>query len=206
MDKGFTTYHSMIGGAFYKSAVDYLDIYEKHGRGDGLLEASEDVEEAKIILIVCVASYIEALVNHYLSCRLSSEHFALLDKSNVMEKWTVVPSLFIPRYSFSTVDSLYMDLDALVKRRNGIAHAKPPVIEKGKKVRRGKQPRNDIEHDQVLNWIKLPDRLIEHLRSNDKSHDFQLFDSSIWFYRRNERRNMELSSRIAKQKQVLKKR
>lgn len=181
MEKIITCYHSSIGGAFYKSAVNYLDTYEKYDQGNGLVEMYDGVEESKIIFVVCAASYIEALANYYLSVRLDPSQFELLEQSPVVDKWTIVPSLIVKSYSFPKGESLYEDLNTLIQRRNGIAHAKPELIVAGKKHHSGNHPRSEIEHKKVLKWITLPGRLIEHLRTQDQSDEFSTFYGIYWY-------------------------
>jgi hypothetical protein len=94
-----------------------------------------------------------------------------LEWAKFLEKWTVVPSLFVPGYSFPKDGELYQDLKLLNARRNSLVHLKEEVTSRGGAVlHAGLHPEAaSDEHVFVGRCRSLPDKLLSHLASFDKT-------------------------------------
>lgn len=126
-------------------------------------------ERKRAVALVLAACCVEAVANLYLSLKTTPDQFALLESAKFLEKWTAVPSLFIPGYSFPKDGELYQDLKRLQSRRNALVHLKEEVV-LGKVQHAASHP--DIasdEHVFVGRCRSLPDRLVSHLASFDKT-------------------------------------
>jgi hypothetical protein len=193
-DIGYTCYHSMLWHAVKCAETEYRRIYDyyrdRHGKTAAAVPAANDdpdlqaetcdaVETAKLALIVLLASYIEAVSNLYLSMKLDTAQFELVERSSLLDKWLTVPSFFLPGYQFPAGTSLHEDLVTLIKRRNGIVHPKPELSRDGKVIHRGNLPASEVEHGKVKKWLTLPKRLADHLHQYDHSQDGEGFFSGI---------------------------
>jgi hypothetical protein len=127
----------------------------------------EKIRATALILAACCG---EAAANLYLSLKTTAEQFALLEWAKFLEKWTVVPSLFVPGYSFPKDGKLYQDLKRLNARRNSLVHLKEEVTTRGGAVpHAGSHPEAaSDEHVFVGRCRSLPDKLLSHLASFDK--------------------------------------
>jgi len=123
--------------------------------------------DGKTVLAACC---VEALANLYLAQKTTSEEFAILKWTRFIEKWTVLPSLFVPNYSFPKDGELYQDLKRLSARRNALVYLKEAVSRDGAALHPGLHP--DVASDESVfigRCQSLPDRLLEHLASFDKT-------------------------------------
>lgn len=116
----------------------------------------------------------EALANFYLALRSNEEVFKLLEYASVIDKWTVVPCLFIPGYKLPKSEQIYNDLNLLVKMRNAFTHVKPKVVHDGRIIHKGNFP-NHLPDDYqfTMNCVSLPLRLLKNLRKFDKTDAFR---------------------------------
>lgn len=129
-------------------------------------------ERRRAVALILAACCVEAVANLYLSLKTTPDQFALLEWAKFLEKWTVVPSLFIPGYSFPKDGELYQDLKRLNSRRNSLVHLKEEVTGQtaGTVRHAGLHPDTaSDEHVFVGRCRSLPDRLVSHLASFDKT-------------------------------------
>jgi hypothetical protein len=116
------------------------------------------------------AACVEAVGNLYLGFKATPEQFATLERATFLEKWIVVPSLFLSRYKFPKGGELYQGLKRLHARRNAFIHLKEEVRRGGVVLHPGSRPESaGDEHIFVKRCRSLPDRLVAHLASFDKS-------------------------------------
>jgi hypothetical protein len=124
------------------------------------------LEQRRATTLVLAACCHEALANLYLAQKTTSEEFAILKWTRFLEKWTVLPSLFVPNYSFPKDGELYQDLKRLSARRNALVHLKEAVSRDGATLH------PEVASDESVfigRCQSLPDRLLEHLASFDKT-------------------------------------
>lgn len=76
------------------------------------------LEQQRATALLLAACCVEALGNLYLAHKSTPEQFAILEWAKFLDKWTVLPSLFVPDYSFPRDGELYQDLKRLNARRN----------------------------------------------------------------------------------------
>ncbi len=138
-----------------------------------------ELEQRRAVVLMLASATVEALANLYMRLRSTPEQALLLERATVVEKWTVVPSLFLPNYAFPTDGELYQDLKRLTDRRNALMHLKEDVMSDRAGTHKGKSPRYaGDEHAFVVRCGTLARRLIEHVASFDKSgaaKDSQMF-------------------------------
>jgi hypothetical protein len=177
---GHTIYYSILAQALARQHLQYSEYYEANFRKHGkFVEAFEELEERKVSIILLCASLVEALANAYLSLKLETEQFNLLEMQNPVEKWVTAPTFFLPNYSLPKGGDLYQGLKTLFARRNGITHMKPEVRKNGKLVHKGNHPRAEYEHDQIRLWYSLPSSLLQHLSKFDTSNELHMIACSL---------------------------
>jgi hypothetical protein len=128
------------------------------------------LEQRRATALVLAACCVEALANLYLAHKTTPEQFAILEWTRFLEKWTVLPSLFVPGYSFPKDGELYQDLKRLNARRNALVHLKEEVSREGSILHPGSHP--DVASDEnvfIGRCRSLPDRLLAHLASFDET-------------------------------------
>ena len=147
---------------------------------DDLFNCSQRLEEAQIVIILLAHSFIEALANFYLLLKTTPDQFNIIEKTGLIDKWTVVPSLFLKDYTFPKGEKIYNDLKELNGRRNAITHCKPQVIIDDEIVLEGNlQIKYKKSHEFMDSCMSLPKRLVDHLGKFDKSADIDLLLSSM---------------------------
>ena len=128
-----------------------------------------NLEQRRVVALLLAASSVEAVANLYLRFKVNAEQLSFLERATFIEKWTVVPSLFIP-YTFPKDSELYQDLKRLHTRRNSLAHLKEEVSLGGQAAHPGSMPDYaGDEHIFVARCGTLPARLVSHVGSFDKS-------------------------------------
>lgn len=164
-----SAYHSILASALAQHEFEYLEFYAVNSKKHGaMIELLETLEERRMVLVLLASSLIEAVANVYLSLKLDTHEFEFLEMSSPLDKWTIVPGFFLPNYEFPKDGMLYQDLQSLFSRRNGITHMKPEVKRDGKRIHRGNHPPlSESEHKQMLRWLSLPGRLLDHLTKYD---------------------------------------
>ena len=135
-----------------------------------LLHYSVEMREATALILA--ACCVEAVGNLYLGHKATHEQFDLLERTSFVDKWTVVPSLFVPSYSLPRNGQLYQDLKRLMVWRNALVHLKEEVTALGGSVlHQGSVPNRASDHHVfVCRCRSLPDRLLSHAASFDKTN------------------------------------
>src|SRR6266705_3099133 len=80
------------------------------------------LEQRRAVALLLAAACVEAVANLYLGFKTTSEQFAVLVRATFLDKWTVVPTLFVAGYDLPKGGELYQDLKRLQVRRNALAH------------------------------------------------------------------------------------
>ena len=128
------------------------------------------LEQGRATALILAASCTEAVANLYLSHKATPEQFALLERARFLEKWTVLPSLFLPTYALPADSELYQDLRRLNRCRNALVHLKEEVSREGQVIHAGSLPgAASDEHIFIGRSRSLPERLLSHLTSFDKT-------------------------------------
>ena len=137
------------------------------------------LEQRRAAALLLAAATVEAVANLYLRFKANPEQLSLLERATFIEKWTVVPSLFIPECTFPKDGELHQDLKRLHARRNALAHSKEEVSVGGQASHPGFTPEyTGDEHVFVARCGTLPTRLVLHLGLFDKSQAL----TSIWAF------------------------
>jgi len=127
-----------------------------------------EVKSAAVILFT--ACYVEALANLYLAFKTTTDQLSVLESASFLEKWTVVPSLFLPDYAFPRDEELYHDLKRLHQRRNALVHLKEEVAWGEDVKHKGALPKSDgDEYAFLCRCRTLPLRLVEHVAKFDET-------------------------------------
>lgn len=128
------------------------------------------LEKRRATALLLAASCVEAVANLYLAFKATPEQFAVLERATFLEKWTAIPSLFVAGYTFPKDGELYQDLKRLHARRNALVHLKEKVSLGGVVLHPGSFPESSgDEHVFVARCRSLPERLVSHLASFDKT-------------------------------------
>jgi hypothetical protein len=139
-----------------------------------LFDIKEKLKGTKYALVLIVAAYIEAMINHHFSLKASSNR-AL--EANFMEKWTNELQKLHPGYSLLSSDDVYQTLDALKKERNAITHMKPEVENSGSVVKPGFNPSKVDDENVDRLWIEkfvtLPKDLVDHMEKTIPEHELR---------------------------------
>lgn len=131
---------------------------------------SHKLERHRATALVLAACCVEALANLYLMHKATPEQFAVLERSKLIEKWVVIPTMFLPDYSLPKGSQLFQDLTRLVACRNALMHLKERVTREDQLLHQGTLPkRGSDEHVFVRRCRTLPEDLLDHLASFDKS-------------------------------------
>ncbi len=135
-----------------------------------LMILHHSLEKKRVTALILAASCVEATSNLYLELKATSEQFVVLEKATFIEKWTVLPSFFVSGYTFPKDCELYQDLKRLQARRNALVHLKEAVSIDGVVLHQGSLPEiAGDEHAFVGRCRSLPERLVNHLASLDKT-------------------------------------
>ena len=168
-----TNHHlKMLHGALKlnKSQWERLnsEIEGTNGKHPADLEAQRTQTHVVIILLSCC--FIEGLANYYISSKCAKEQFKLLERQSILDKWTIVPSLFVKDYELPKVEN--DDLKLLVGIRNRLTHSKPKVTINAQVVHGGYLAlRLPLSPEKSLS---LPVRLIKHLCLHDFAAGYDL--------------------------------
>jgi hypothetical protein len=128
------------------------------------------LEQRRATALVLAACCVEALANLYLAQKTTPEQFAILEWARFLDKWTVLPSLFLPGYTFPKDGELYQDLKRLNARRNALVHLKEEVSRDGAVLHPGSHPDTASDENVFIGKCRsLPDRLLAHLASFDQT-------------------------------------
>lgn len=175
----FTVYQAHLHVALYDAVAEYEQVQERVEQQPSLTEETatleltvlhHTLEQKRATALLLAASCVEAVANPYLGLKVTPDQFAVLERATFLEKWTVVPSLLVAGYALPKDGELYQDVKRLQVRRNALAHLKEEVTSGGMVVHRGSIPEGaGDEHFFIRRCRLLPDRLVSHLASFDKT-------------------------------------
>jgi len=118
-EQGSSGYQAHLHWALDEAVVAYQAAHEAISEHPPLSEdtATPELtllyytrERRRATALILAACCVEAVANLYLSLKTTADQFALLEWAKFLEKWTAVPSLFVPGYSFPKDGELYQDL------------------------------------------------------------------------------------------------
>jgi hypothetical protein len=177
--QGSSAYQTHLLVALYDAVAEYEQVHERVEREPPLTEETATpqltvlhytLEQKRATTLLLAASCVEAIANLYLGLKVNVDQFAVLERATFLEKWTVVPSLLVAGYTLPKDGELYQDVKRLQVRRNALAHLKEGVTVGGVVVHTGSLPESaGDEHFFVKRCRSLPDRLVSHLGSFDKT-------------------------------------
>jgi hypothetical protein len=181
--KTYSAQHEFVASALarefraYFAHTDELDeLFKKRAaRGNSPFHTflqQEATQHLRLKIIILEAVYVEALVNLYLSLKLGADQFAAIDRVDLVQKWTAIPSMMVPKYTLPKSGALYGDLKALVSQRNAIVHMKPRIADGDKIVHAGSFAKKIPIHRQIVRWATLPRGLMENIGKADSSNEF----------------------------------
>jgi hypothetical protein len=159
----------------YKDAQEAISgepLLSEETATPALISLTNTLERRRAAVLVLAACCVEAIANLYLAHKATPAQFAILERTKLIEKWTVLPSLFVPGYSFPKDAELYNDLKRLVARRNALVHLKEEVSRDGAIVHAGSHPDHSPDEKVFIERCQsLPDRLLAHLALFDKTEE-----------------------------------
>ena len=175
--RGSSAYHVHLNLALADAVEEYKTLSYEIQKHPPLSEETATAEltrlyylheEKCITVILLAAACVEAVVNFYLATKTTPEQFAVLERATFIDKWVVLPSLFLKDYTFPKGSVLYQDLKLLHNRRNSLLHLKATITEGGKIVHKGTEL--TVPSDEkvfIERCASLPDRLVRHITSFD---------------------------------------
>lgn len=132
--------------------------------------------------MLLAASCVEGLANLYLATKTTPEQFAVLERATPIEKWVVLPGLFLKDYTFPKDGELYHDLKGVIDRRNSLMHLKEEVTRGGEVIHEGKLPKKaGDEHAFIGRCATLPVRLVQHVTRFDLSSNVEHLGLTLSF-------------------------
>jgi hypothetical protein len=190
-----SAYHIYLYRALTQAVEEYERVNEKIQASPPLTEETATLEltelyysreQKRAIVIVLGAGCVEALANLYLAMKTTPEQFEVLERATPIEKWVILPALFVKDYAFAKDSELFQDLRRLFKHRDAWMHLKEEVTQDGKTIHKGKLPeRADDEDKFIRRCASLPERLVQHVTRYDLTADvehlgFTLSFASVW--------------------------
>jgi len=138
-----------------------------------LNDVHANVTSLKYSLAVLIATFIEGVVNLYLSEKLSPEQFEAIESCKLLDKWTSIINMIEPSYALPKCERTYNLLAILISTRNSLVHMKPRIKDEKGIIQRGNNPthlKNDhSERKLISEWVELPGKLMENLAQKDQS-------------------------------------
>ncbi len=127
-------------------------------------------EQCRTTALILAAACVEATINVYLAFK-DPDGFEQLQWKPFMAKLTIVPKRFDEGYELPESSELYRDLKRLHERRNALMHLREDVVYQGKTVQGAETAHASVEeeHEFVKRCRNIVDRLLEHLRTFDRS-------------------------------------
>lgn len=144
----------------------------------------DTLSDIRISIIIFSCSLLEGIISEYLLLKSKSKNeFVALDHKSFMEKWTEIPKQFSTEYSLDA--ELQSELEELYsKRRKLLIHDKPTLKENHETKIQGKGvASSENETDLLLNWCRLPEKLVKNLLVNDG--EVKTIDSKISTFKTN---------------------
>jgi len=180
---GSSGYQAYLHLALEDAITEFEETYEEVSQQPPLTEESATpalillhykLEQRRATALVLAACCVEAVANLYLAHKTSPEQFGLLEWAKIMDKWTIIPSFFVPNYTFPKDDVLYQDLKRINVLRNAIVHLKEEVTRGGAVLHRGSRPEYaSDEHVFIGRCRTLSERLLSHVALYDKTDAVQ---------------------------------
>jgi hypothetical protein len=128
------------------------------------------LEQRRATALILAACCVEAVANLYIEHKASPDQFDYLKWANFIEKWTIIPSFFVPSYTFPKDGVLYQDLKRLNVLRNKLVHLKEEFTRGDVVLHIGSHPEYEPdEHIFVGRCRSLPERLLSHVALYDNS-------------------------------------
>lgn len=149
------------------------------------LKFSDRIMAEYVTVALLAHALAESSINAILAIGLASAgaeaDFALLERTDIKEKWLSGPKAFSPAYSLPKSSALYQTLQHLTRQRNAFVHYKVELEMGGEKKLEGSRLDRAPLHTQIA-WIRrffsLPYDLASHARSKlNRVAPFILFDS-----------------------------
>jgi len=176
--------HEYLISAIGRAMEDYLAYYARVIEEVGYEpNYSPLIAGRRLVLVVLLASYLEAIINTYYAFKFRTEQLNALRNFSLMEKWTIGPSLAAPEYKVDRHSQTFRDLKDLIRARNDIVHMRPEFRREGALIHKGNAVQTaHTSHESLLRWAHLPNVLVKHLGEHDTSEDFHAFErvSGIW--------------------------
>jgi hypothetical protein len=182
----FSAYHGYVATSLARDMNAYVQhstrilerATERDHRGNPPVITTAEktmTYELRIKVTILAAVYVEALANLFLAFKLNGDQLAAIDRTEILQKWATLPTLFLPEYKFPKSETLYADLKLLIAHRNSIAHMKPQISSGSTVLHEGNLPTQINIHQQIQRWDSLPENLITHLGKFDTSLAFQKY-------------------------------
>jgi hypothetical protein len=131
------------------------------------------LEEAETVVILLSYTMVEAIANEYIFVKADEEQYEEYEQANLLDKWEIIPSLFIPGYKFPKGVRLYQDLSRLVDWRSTYTAPKPDEFEEKAGGRPGILPEHIADYAEFIkSCMSLPCRLFEAISRFDQGADF----------------------------------
>lgn len=188
---GFSAYHIYLNLALDEAVNDYERTRTEIQNHSSFPEETTTLEVTRLhyrleqkyaTAILLAACCVEAIGNLLLAMKTTPDQFASLQRASFIEKWTVVPPLFLPDYTLPRNGELYQDLKRLQNRRNTLAHLKEEVVRGEAVVHPGSLPESaGDEHVFVGRCRTLPLRLVKHITKFDQDAQQILMTLSFKF-------------------------
>ena len=138
-----------------------------------------------VAITILSHSLCEAIINAILAIGLSAQGqdnlFKIFEPSNLKDKWTIAPLVFLPKYLFPKTGTLYESLSVLCTRRNSYVHSKITLRNNDNSVLIAGSSAASVSIDPAGRaWLKrflhLPYELHSHVcaQTEDKSLRFRM--------------------------------
>ena len=130
--------HEYLISAITRAMEDYLEHYARV-----IEEVSNEpsysplIASRRLVIVILVASYLEAVINTYFAFKFRTEQLNALRNFSLLEKWTVGPSLVAPQYKLDRKSETFRDLKDLIHARNDIVHMRPEFRREGVLIHKG---------------------------------------------------------------------
>jgi hypothetical protein len=102
--QGSSGYQTHLHMALHDAVADYLRTWEDVSRHPPLSEETATpeltmvhyaLEQKRANALLLAAACVEAVANLYLGLKATADQFSVLERTTFIEKWTVLPSLFL---------------------------------------------------------------------------------------------------------------
>ncbi|MEI7673610.1 MAG: hypothetical protein WCK00_16000 [Deltaproteobacteria bacterium] len=107
----FSAYHGYVATSLARDMNAYVQhstrilerSTERDHQGNPPVITTADKKmtyELRIKVTILAAVYVEALANLYLAFKLNEDQLSAIDRTDILQKWVALPSLFLPGYKF----------------------------------------------------------------------------------------------------------